>query len=97
VKTETPKQIPSTSNIEGIKLVKNSTVFRSGGFIYAIHYGTVIFQHELVTGKTLIDLSWSITSNRLINRCLNYYGLSKKDAKDTHIKKDVIQEIVYNV
>jgi len=74
----------SVSNIEGIKLVKNSTVFEKEGFIYAVHYGTVIFQHDLATRETLINLNCSTTSNRLIARCLDYYGLERVDAIDTH-------------
>lgn len=74
----------SMSEIEGIKLVKNSTVFEKGGFIYAVHYGTIIFQHELVTRETLINLNCSTTSNRLIDRCLDYYNQVREDAIDTH-------------
>jgi len=74
----------SISSIEGIKLVKNSTVFEKDGFIYAVHYGTVIFQRDLATTETLINLNCSTTSNRLIDRCLDYYGLSRDDATDTH-------------
>jgi len=74
----------SVSGIEGIKLVKNSTVFEKDGFIYAVHYGTVIFQRNIKTCETLINLNCSTTSNRLIDRCLAYYYTSREEATDTH-------------
>ena len=74
----------SVSEISGIKLVKNSSVFEKDGFIYAVHYGTVIFQREISTGETLINLNCSTTSNRLIDRCLNYYELDRNQATNTH-------------
>jgi len=72
------------SNIEGIKLVKNSTVFEKDGFVYAVHYGTVIFQINTTTKQTLINKDCSTTSNRLIGRCLSFYGVSWDEAINTH-------------
>lgn len=70
--------------IEGIKLVKNSSVFAKDGFVYAVHYGTVIFQHNMKTKETLIKKDCSQTSNRLIGRCLSFYGVSWNDAINTN-------------
>lgn len=52
--TGKPEMNLSVSSIEGTKLVKNSTVFEKDGFVYAVHYGTVIFQRNLETTETLI-------------------------------------------
>jgi len=84
IKSQQAEMNLSVSGIEGIKLVKNSTVFEKDGFIYAVHYGTVIFQLDLTTKETLINLNCSTTSNRLIDRCLDYYSLSRDDTTDTH-------------
>lgn len=72
------------AHIEGIKLVKNSTVFEKDGFVYAVHYGTVIFQHNTTTKETLINLHCSTTSDRLIRRCLNFYGIDEDKAINIH-------------
>lgn len=72
------------AQIEGIKLVKNSIVFSKGGFVYAVHYGTVVFQYDMNTQETLINRDCSMTSNRLIGRCLSFYGVSWNDAINTH-------------
>ncbi len=72
------------AQIEGIKLVKNSTVFSKDGFVYAVHYGTVLFQYDMNTSETLINLDCSTTSNRLIDRCLDFYGVNRKDCINTH-------------
>lgn len=82
--TGKPQMNFEASEISGIKLVKNSSVFEKDGFVYAVHYGTVIFQREVITGETLINLNCSTTSNRLIDRCLDYYGLERADTIDTH-------------
>ena len=70
--------------IQGIKAVKNSHVFSKNGYVYAVHYGKVIFQHNEETKDTIIDLNCSMTSNRLIHRCLNYYGLTLDQCVNIH-------------
>lgn len=71
-------------NIDSIKLVKNSTVFAKDGFVYAVHYGKTIFQHNMNTHETIIDLNCSTTSNRLIRRCLDFYNINEQDAINIH-------------
>ncbi len=84
IKSQKAKMNLNVSNVEGIKLVKNSSVFAKDGFVYAVHYGTVIFQYNMTTGQTLINKDCSTTSNRLIGRCLNFYAVSWDDAINTH-------------
>ena len=73
------------SEITGIKLVKNSSVFAKDGFVYAVHYGKVIFQYDMNhKKKTIVDLDCSATSNRLIYRCLDFYGVRKEDCENIH-------------
>jgi hypothetical protein len=74
----------NVSNVDGIKLVKNSSVFAKDGYVYAVHYGTVIFQYNMNTNETLINLNCSTTSNRLIRRCLSFYNVLEEDAINTH-------------
>lgn len=70
--------------IQGIKAVKNSHVFYKNGYVYAVHYGKVIFQHNKDTKDTIIDLNCSMTSNRLIYRCLDYYGIALDQCVNIH-------------
>ena len=74
----------NVNSIEGIKLVKNSTVFAKDGFVYAVHYGTTIFQYNMNSHETLINLHCSTTSDRLIRRCLDFYGVDEADAINIH-------------
>lgn len=74
-----------SKGIKGIETVKNSSVFEKNGFVYAVHYGKVIFQFDISNKtKTLIDFDCSPTSNRLIYRCLDYYAIDKNDCINLH-------------
>lgn len=83
-KSQKAKMNLNVEQVKAIKLVKNSSVFAKDGFVYAVHYGKVIFQHNMQTKETLIDLDCSQTSNRLIRRCLSFYGVDETEAINTH-------------
>jgi hypothetical protein len=59
----------------GLKMVKNASIFSSGGILYIRHYATVIFAYNTETNKAEVLLHCSITSDRQIKTALEFFNV----------------------
>jgi len=71
-----------------LKMVKGSSLFASNGIIYIKHYGTIIFAHDSKSKRCEIDLKCSMTSDRMIRRALNHFGIPEASCINIHDGSD---------
>ncbi len=84
MKSELIAKVDNLQSVSGIKLVKKATVFQKDGVYFAKHYDTIIFAHDTNTGRTEIDKNCSMTSNRQIRYCLDFFNIDEETTIDIH-------------
>lgn len=83
-KAQLINSVDDMQNVNGIQLVKNATVFQKDGVYFAQHYQTIIFAYDPRSGRVEIDKNCSLTSNRQIKYCLEFFNLDESKAIDVH-------------
>lgn len=83
---------PSSESINatGLKMVKNSSVFQERGIFFIRHYSTIIFAYNQKSKVAEINWNCSTTSNRMINRAIEFFNVAKDhqvDVSDDQIEK----------
>lgn len=69
--------LDNLTTVSDIKCVKSSVVLKSGEFVKVIHYGTTILELDLSSKKVVSINRASMTSSKMINRVLDYYGFDR--------------------
>lgn len=75
---------PETSSVdvEGLKMVKNASIFQERGIFFIRHYKTIIFAHNPKSGLTEVNLNCSQTSNRQIRTALAFFNIDADNVID---------------
>ena len=59
-----------------LKMVKNSHLEYEDNLIKIIHYKSNIFEYDTITKTAQITLNYSLTSNKMINRAIDFFKLT---------------------
>lgn len=71
-------------NLDDLKMVKEAKLKIAGEIVTIDHYDTTIFKHDFNTKQTEINRDCSNTSNKMIYRALDFFGLELENCVNTH-------------
>lgn len=76
--------LPSSEGIDlnGLKLVKNATIFSERGIFFIRHYSTIIFAYNPQSRLCEINKNCSVTSNRQIRYALRFFEVLEENTVD---------------
>lgn len=72
----------SSVDFEGLKLVKNASIFSESGVIFIRHYKTIIFAYNPISQKCEVSFGISSTSNRQIHNAINFFEIAEEKVID---------------
>mgnify|MGYP001174559799 CR=1 FL=1 len=75
--------IPSSNSVEnGLKMVKNASIFQERGVYFIRHYETIIFAHNPQSGLAEINWHCSRTSDKQIRYAIDFFGVKSDNIVD---------------
>lgn len=84
IKSQQAILTPSSVGVEGLKMVKNASIFNENGVYFIRHYQTIIFAYDTKSNRIEVNWNCSMTSDRQIRSALQFFGINKDDVINVH-------------
>ena len=75
---------PTSNNadVQGLKLVKNASIFQERGVYFIRHYSTIIFAYNQESKLCEVNMNCSTTSNRQIKSAIEFFDIASDKVVD---------------